>query len=63
MELTHEKRFLSKKETATLLNVDINTLNRFIEEGHLPVAKIGKQTYRIDLQDIEACFEKLKHTK
>ena len=63
MEKISEKRYLSKKETAQLLSVDIYTLNQFIKDGYLPVAQIGKRTFRIDRKDIEMCMEKLKHTK
>ncbi|MGO4960661.1 helix-turn-helix domain-containing protein [Jeotgalibaca porci] len=58
-----EIRFLTKKQSAQYLNVDIGVLNQLIETGHLPIAKIGKRTYRIDVLDIEKCLADIKHTK
>lgn len=53
-------RYLSKKQCATYINVDITKINWLIEHGYLPVAKIGKRTYRIDRLDADKCIEQLK---
>lgn len=53
-------RYLSKKRCAKYMNIDITNLNWLIENGYLPVAKIGKRTYRIDRLDADKCIEQLK---
>lgn len=43
---------LSRKETAALLGVSLNSINRYVKEGRLRATKISKRLVRIDPQSI-----------
>ena len=51
-EVINEKQYLSKKEAAFLLSVDVRTIDKAIESEILPVLRLSAKTYRINKDDL-----------
>ncbi len=45
---------LTREEAATALRVSVSTIDRYLKDGTLPKAKIGKRLVRINRSDILA---------
>ena len=48
------------RQAAERLDVSTKTIYRRIKDGSLPVIKLSKNSFRIDVKDLEAYIEKLK---
>ena len=46
-------RFLSLNEAARYARTSYRTVKRLVDEGRLPCAKIGEQTYRISRETLD----------
>ena len=46
-------RFLSLNEAARYVRTSYRTLKRLVDEGRLPCAKMGEQTYRISRETLD----------
>ena len=45
---------LTREEAATALRVSVSTIDRYLKDGTLPKAKLGKRLVRINRSDIDA---------
>jgi excisionase family DNA binding protein len=51
-----ERRWVSPKETASLLGLSRATIDRLIAKGEIPAARVGR-SLRIDFKKLEARLE------
>ena len=59
-ELTSEQRFYTTDEVAKLLQVDPETVRRYVRQGDLKALKLGGKFIRIDKADLDTFIETLK---
>ena len=59
-ELTSEQRFYTTDEVAKLLQVDPETVRRYVRQGYLKALKLGGKFIRIDKADLDTFIETLK---
>lgn len=59
-ELTPEQRFYTTDEVAKLLQVDPETVRRYVRNGSLKAVKLGGKFIRIDNADLDTFIEQLK---
>lgn len=45
---------LTREEAAELLRVSVSTIDRYLKDGTIPKAKVGKRLVRVNRSDIEA---------
>lgn len=55
-----EQRFYTTEEVATLLQVDPETVRRYVRQGNIRAVKLGGKFIRIDKADLDMFIEKLK---
>lgn len=60
VELTQEQRFYTTKEVSKLLQVDPETVRRYVRQGDLRAVKLGGKFIRIDKADLDTFIEVLK---
>jgi len=58
--LTPEQRFYTTDEVAKLLQVDPETVRRYVRQGDLRAVKLGGKFIRIDKADLDTFIESLK---
>lgn len=49
-----EVQDLTREEAATRLRVSVSTIDRYLKDGTLPKAKLGKRLVRINSSDVDA---------
>lgn len=59
-EPTSEQRFYTTDEVAKLLQVDPETVRRYVRQGDLRAVKLGGKFFRIDKADLDIFIENLK---
>lgn len=59
-EPTKEQRFYTTEEVAKLLQVDPETVRRYVRQGDLRAVKLGGKFIRIDKIDLDKFIETLK---
>ncbi|OGH10172.1 MAG: hypothetical protein A2152_03325 [Candidatus Levybacteria bacterium RBG_16_35_6] len=59
-ELNLQQRFYTTAEVAKLLQVDPETVRRYVRQGKLRAVKLGGKFIRIDKTDLDKFIEKLK---
>ena len=55
-----EKRFLTTDEVAKLLQVDPESVRRYVRRGDLKAVKLGGKFIRIEKEDLNKFIENLK---
>ena len=45
--------YLTRKETAEMLNVSLPTLHSYVKKGYLPAHRVGEKTVRFKKEDVE----------
>ncbi|MCB0276241.1 MAG: helix-turn-helix domain-containing protein [Calditrichaeota bacterium] len=55
--------YLSRKEAAQFLQVSVQTLDRYVQQGFFPVINRRGMRPRFELQDLKDFLEKSKHYK
>lgn len=60
VEPTSEQRFYTTDEVAKLLQVDPETVRRYVRQGDLRAVKLGGKFIRIDKADLDIFIEELK---
>lgn len=61
IEPTSEQRFYTTDEVAKLLQVDPESVRRYVRRGHLRAVKLGGKFIRIDKTDLDNFIESLKN--
>lgn len=59
-ESTSQQRFYTTDEVAKLLQVDPETVRRYVRQGNLRAVKLGGKFIRIDKSDLDIFIEELK---
>jgi excisionase family DNA binding protein len=59
-EPTPQQRFYTTEEVAKLLQVDPETVRRYVRQGNLKAVKLGGKFIRIDKADLDTFIENLK---
>jgi excisionase family DNA binding protein len=57
-EVILSARLLRTKEVATMLNFDVATVQRRVRAGQLRCIRLGPNTLRFTLEDVQAFIEK-----
>jgi excisionase family DNA binding protein len=59
-ELNLQQRFYTTEEVAKLLQVDPETVRRYVRQGNLRAVKLGGKFIRVDKADLDIFIESLK---
>ena len=59
-ELNPQQRFYTTDEVAKLLQVDPETVRRYVRQGNLRAVKLGGKFIRVDKADLDTFIEGLK---
>ena len=59
-ELSLQQRFYTTEDVAKLLQVDPETVRRYVRQGKLRAVKLGGKFIRVDKADLDIFIESLK---
>lgn len=55
--------YLTRKETAEMLNVSLPTLHSYVKKGYLPANRVGEKTVRFRREDVEKALNAVEPIK
>lgn len=58
--MEEKQQYLTVEQVATMLQIDPESVRRYVRQGKLPAIKLGKKYIRIDKKDLEIFLATLK---